>query len=42
MIDESKIKREADRQKIHAVLSNIKEDDNPVLIRFKLKKEGGL
>ncbi|MDR0743604.1 MAG: 6-bladed beta-propeller [Tannerella sp.] len=42
MIDESKIKNEADRQKIHAVLSNIKEDDNPVLFRFKLKKDAGL
>lgn len=42
MIDESKIKNEADRQKIHAVLSNIKEEDNPVLFRFKLKKGAGL
>jgi hypothetical protein len=32
----------SDRQKIHAVLSNIKKDDNPVLFRFKLKKDAGL
>jgi hypothetical protein len=41
-IDESKIKNEADRQKIHAVLSKVKKDDNPVLFRFKLKKNAGL
>jgi hypothetical protein len=42
MIDESKIKNEADRQKIHAVLSNAKKDDNPILFKFKLKKGAGL
>jgi hypothetical protein len=42
MIDESKIASEADRQKIHSVLSNIKEGDNPVLFRFKLKEDAGL
>jgi hypothetical protein len=42
MIDESKIKNEADRQKIHAVLSNLKKDDNPILFKFKLKKGAGL
>ncbi|MDR1114863.1 MAG: 6-bladed beta-propeller [Tannerella sp.] len=42
MIDESKIKNEADRQKIHAVLSNAQKDDNPILFRFKLKKGAGL
>jgi hypothetical protein len=42
MIDESKIKNEADRQKIHTILLNAKEDDNPILFRFKLKKDAGL
>jgi hypothetical protein len=42
MIDELKIKNEADRQKIHTILSNAKKDDNPILFRFKWKKDAGL
>ena len=41
-VDDSKFKNPADLQKLKNAIAGLKEDDNPVLIKFKLKKDSKL
>lgn len=40
--DEDKIKNPADRRKIESVIAGLKEDSNPVVFRYRLKKDSRL
>ncbi|MDR2425382.1 MAG: 6-bladed beta-propeller [Prevotellaceae bacterium] len=42
LLDETKFKNPADLQKLKTAIATLKEDDNPVLIKFKLKKDSKL
>ena len=42
LLDESKFKNPADLQKLKDAIKGITFDDNPVLIKFKLKKDSKL